>query len=71
MIASTDTPAQAWFREIVQRNLARGVCPTPTDLNRAMGWSGGHNINGWATRIRREELEARGWKKVNGRWRSP
>lgn len=65
----TDTPRQAEFRLLVKELLDEGEIPGPTDLNSYMGWHGGHDINGWATRIRAEEFKLAGlFKRGDGRW---
>lgn len=50
------------LRAVVGDFIARGEVPTPTLINRAMGWNQGNDINGRATKVRTEMLEAAGYR---------
>ena len=53
--------SRALFEHHVRSALSAGRIPGPTELNRAMGWNGGNNLQrAWAVRLRREIFEGRG-----------
>jgi hypothetical protein len=75
MERKSDTPTQARFRALVTAEASvieighrADERVGPTRLGAMMGWRQGHDLNGWAARVRREVLEELGFEKVHDRW---